>query len=206
MYPDQSSDDQNAAGQATVTVAMDPIDAPVDLSTQDPIPVAPSNVSGPGDFPLPNDPGVVLADSPQPGVDAAIQYPWAFQLTGVYRNLNLAQIESLHLDFVHEPNIQLSIDPSGGLSIQEAVTLINWHWMPPWNSEVEVGLQGLLNTTILPKLSEQYGGQLQAEQHIVPWFSITLSATGTYTPARDGQPGQFGLTGAAGALIHFDAM
>ncbi len=205
MYPDQSSDDDNAAGQATVTVSMDAIDAPVDVSTPDPISIAPGDVSSPGDYPIPNNPDVVLADSPQPGVDASVQYPWAFQVTGVYRNLTLAEIKSLHLDFVHEPNIQLSLDPSGGLSVQEAITLVNWHWMPSWNGEVEIGLQGLLNTTILPKLSEQYGGQLQAEQHIVPWFSITLSATGTFTSPQRGQPGQFGLTGAAGALIHIDA-
>ena len=67
-----------------------------------------------------------------------------------------------------------------------------------------MGLSGLVTTTILPHLSTAYGGQLQAEQHIVDWFSITLGVTGAWTPGTSGNPGKFEVTGAAGAVIHFD--
>lgn len=149
---------------------------------------------------------VPLDESPHPSVDVSIQYPWSLGVTGIYRNLNIAQIRSLHLDFGHEPSLQLSVDPSGGLAAQSAITLVNAHWMPPWNKEVELGLSGLVNTTILPRLSLQYGGQVQAEQHIVDWFSITLGATGAWTPGSGGNPGKFELTGSAGAVIHFDGL
>jgi hypothetical protein len=205
---DQSTgqDTSNQSTDQSAGASIGPVEEQVYVSSQDAIPVAPGDVQPAGDYPQ-DDTGVVLvSDSPHPSVDAQVQYPWTFQVSVIYRNLNLAQIQSLHLDLVHEPNVQLSLDPKGGLSVQSAVTLVNWHWMPPWNREVEVGLSGILNNTIIPKLSTQYGGQLQLEQHIVPWFSITLGATGSYSPPRGGQPGQFGLTGAAGALFHFDGL
>src|SRR5207249_4626730 len=73
-----------------------------------------------------DDSGVVLVDdSPHPSVDLTAQYPWQLGVTGVYRNLNIAQIRSLHLDFGHEPSLQLTIDPSGQLAVQSALTLVN---------------------------------------------------------------------------------
>ena len=118
----------------------------------------------------------------------------------------MAQIRSKHLDLGHEPQASLSIDSQGGLSSQFAFTLINWHYMPRWNHELEVGLSALANYTLVPKLSSLYGTQLQVEQHIVPWFSVTLNATGYWIPPQAGQPGRFGASAGLGALIHFDGL
>ncbi len=76
--------------------------------------------------------------------------------------------------------------------------------MPPWNREVELGLSGLVNHTLFPRASSALGGQIQAEQHIVPWFSITFSATGMFTPAQRGNPGKFELSPGVGAVFHFN--
>jgi hypothetical protein len=212
---DQGSSDQpqdqpqdQSQDQPPASASQEPIDESVYLSTPDAIAVdsdqgqerrvASADADAPTGFPM--------DESPHPGVDLSVQYPWSLGVTGIYRNLNIAQMRSLHLDFGHEPSLQLSLDPSGGLAVQSAITLVNAHWMPPWNREVEVGLSGLINTTILPRLSAQYGGQLQAEQHIVDWFSITLGVTGAWTPGQSGQPGKFEVSGAAGAVIHFDAL
>jgi hypothetical protein len=204
----QEQAQEQSQDQSAPSASLGPIDEPVYLSTPEAIAinseqggdsrVASADSDSSGAIPVDN--------SPRPSVDVSAQYPWQLGVTGIYRNLNIAQIRSLHLDFGHEPSIQLSIDPSGKLTAQSAITLVNLHWMPPWNREVEVGLSGLVNTTILPRLSAQYGGQLQAEQHIVDWFSITLSASGGWTPGTSGQPGKFELTGAAGAVIHFDGL
>jgi hypothetical protein len=125
-------------------------------------------------------------------------------VTAVYRNLNLGQIKSLHLDLGHEPNFSLQLDSSGGLSTQIAMGLINWHWMPPWNRELEVGLSAAVQRTLLPQVVGSGGGQVQVEQHIVPWFSVTVNASGMWTPPRGTDPGQFAVTGGVGALVHFD--
>jgi hypothetical protein len=184
---------------------MDAIESSVYLSVGDDIPVSQDDVEPRGDYPTQDNPDVVLvSDTPHPSVDVQLQYPWTLQASAIYRNLNLAQIQSMHLDFVHEPTVSLTIDPSGRLSVQSAVTLINLHWMPPWNGELELGLSGLVQTQILPKLTEEYGGQVQLEQHVVPWFSITLSATGAYAPPVQGQSGKFAVDAGVGALFHFD--
>jgi hypothetical protein len=203
---DQTQAQEQSQGQSTPTVSMEPIDESVYLSTPDAIAIDTNQGQDPrvASVDADSQSAVQLDDSSHPSVDVSAQYPWTLGVTGIYRNLNIAQISSLKLDFGHEPSLQLSIDPSGKLTAQSAITLVNLHWMPPWNKEVEVGLSGLVNLTILPKLSTQYGGQLQAEQHVVPWFSITLSANGGWTPGTGGQPGKFELTGAAGAVIHFD--
>ncbi len=105
---------------------------------------------------------------------------------------------------MHEPNLSLTLDSENVVSVQEALTLINAHWMPPWNRELEVGLQAAATQTILPKLSSAYGGSVQAEQHIIPSFSVTLSINGTLTPAQGGEKASFAVTGNVGVLVHFD--
>jgi hypothetical protein len=206
QYQPQEQAQERAQDQSTRSASLGPLAESVSLSTLEALAIESSHgqdrriASADSD----SSSAVPLDDSPHPGVDVSVQYPWSLGVTGIYRNLNIAQIRSLHLDFGHEPSLQLSIDPSGGLAVQSAITLVNMHWMPPWNKEVEVGLSGLINTTILPRLSAQYGGQLQAEQHIVDWFSITLGATGAWTPGSVGNPGKFELTGSAGAVIHFE--
>src|SRR5947208_1585240 len=43
-----------------------------------------------------DDSGVVpVDDAPHPSVDLQAQYPWQLAVTGIYRNLNIAQIRSL---------------------------------------------------------------------------------------------------------------
>lgn len=221
----QTSPDPSAQSQA-------PVEQSIPLSQPQPIPVNPDDVTGgPGDYPEP-DPNVAMAkrddgsfqiqrdddDSPHLGGDvsaggnvplytapgAQAPAPWSLQVTGVYRDLNIAQLKSLHLDLGHEPSISLQADSSGAVSLQSGITLLNYHWMPIWNREVEVGLSGFINTTIVPQLANAYGGQVQVEQHIVPWFSVTLNASGQWTPPSGSQPGQFQATAGAGVLFHAD--
>jgi hypothetical protein len=193
-----------------------PVDVPVPLSTPPPVELAADEATGPGDYPTPND-AVVMAswapggpavqrddDAPRPSADAQVNIPFSVQATLVYRNLNIAQIRGLHLDIGHEPQVSWTLDSSGELSQQYAIGLVNWHWMPPWNRELEVGLQAFAEYTLLPRLGSAYGGQVQVEQHIVPWFSITVSGGGSYKPPLRGTPGSFEATGGVGALIHFD--
>ena len=202
----QEQPQEQAQSQDQPSASLGPIDESVYLATPEALAIESSQGQdrrlASADSASPS--AVPLDESPHPSVDLSVQYPWSLGVTAIYRNLNIAQIRSLHLDFGHEPSLQLSIDPSGQLSVQSAITLMNVHWMPPWNRDVELGLSGLINTTILPRLSAQYGGQLQAELHIVDAFSITLGATGAWTPGTGGQPGKFELGGSAGAVIHFD--
>ncbi len=137
---------------------------------------------------------------------AAAPVPWSFQVTGLWRNLTLPVIGSdpLGLDILHEPGVSLAIDSSQAISAQAGITLLNFHWMPPWKRQLEVGLSGYVNTTLLPQLAVALGGQLQAEQHIVPWFSVTLGVSGNWTPPQNGSPGQFAVTGNTSALVHFN--
>jgi hypothetical protein len=200
--------------------APDPIELPAD--------------AGPGDYPqpgdgVPDDQMVAMAmpasgesvdvqrddDTPHPSGDLQGQdtfpihlppgsqpVPWSLQLTLVYRNIDVVPGEKWQ--FVHEPNVSIAVDLKGEVSVQSAITLINSQWVPPWKKRVEVGLGAFLQTQLLPNLSSAYGGQLQAEQHITPWFSVTVGATGTWTPARGGSAGALSVTGGLGALVHFD--
>ncbi len=187
----------------TATIALGPVDSEVALSAQDPISVPAREL---GDFPTP-DPNAPVAqaddDSPHPSADIAVQYPFAYQGTLIYRNLNIAQIKALHLDVGHEPQASLTISPSSGLAVQEAITLVNWHWIPPWHRELEVGLSAVMQQTLMNHPSTSEGGQAQIEQHIVPWFSITVSLSGMYTPPQRSNPGHFDLGPAVGGVIHF---
>jgi hypothetical protein len=193
-----------------------PVDIPVPLSTPSPVELRPSDAQGPGDYPTPST-EVVMGfwasggpqvqrddEKPHPSVDAQASLPFSLQGTLVYRNINIAQIRSLNLDFGHEPQVSWTLDSSGELSQQYAIGLVNWHWMPPWNRELEIGLQAFAEYTLLPRLTSAYGGQVQVEQHVVPWFSITLSASGAYKPPSGGDPGSLDPSGGVGALIHFD--
>lgn len=204
--PAAATADPATADPAAATVPTEPVDRRVDLSAQEPIPVPAREL---GDFPQPdpNAPTVQTDgddDNPHPSADIAVQYPWSYQGTLIYRNLNLAQIRSLHLDIGHEPQLSVSISPGSGLSVQYALTLLNWHWTPPWSRELEVGLSGIVNQTLLPQASLATGGQVQAEQHIVKWFSITLGVSGMYTPGQRGRDGHFDLGVSPGALFHFN--
>jgi hypothetical protein len=200
------------------------------------IPTRSSDEPEPGDYPLPDNSTYAMAklvegaplvqrddnDKPHPSADAQNQStlglvsptgppaPWSLQGTLIYRNINVGQLTKPQnkswLDFGHEPNISLTLDSQGGFSIQEAITLINLHWTPPWNKELEVGLQAAATQSLLPKLSSAYGGSVQAEQHIIPWFSITLNISGNLTPGQRGEKGTFSATAGLGGLIHFDGL
>jgi hypothetical protein len=226
---DASADYGDQSGAANVSLD-EPVDSQLDLSVPEEIPVPPDQLpSQPGDYEPPSDPNVAMAkrvqrtivlqrddDKPHPSADAQnqstvtlagpTQAPWSLQVTAIYRNLNIAQIKALHLDLGHEPQVSLSVDSTGGMSTQLAFTLINWHYMPSWNREIEVGLSALANYTLYPKLSSLYGTQLQVEQHIVPWFSVTLNASGYWIPPQGGESGKFGASAGLGGLIHFDAL
>lgn len=227
---------QPAANQPQVL--QKPLDVSMSLVPLEPIQVAPGDLpaQGPGDYPAPADPNVMMAkhiepgqvvqrdDKPHPSADAQSQstggivtpkgnpapVPWSLQASAIYRNLNIAQIKSLNLDIGHEPNISLTIDAAGGLSAQYAIGIINGRWMKLWNKDIEIQLQAIANYTLLEKLkatqpASSYSLQVQAEQHIVPWFSITLNVSGTWTPAQAGKPSTLGMTGGGSALFHFDA-
>ncbi len=199
----QRDEDPDAAPPSTDAAPIGPIDKKVELSTPEPITVPAREL---GDFPEPdpNAPTVQADDdTAHPSADIAVQYPFSYQGTLIYRNLNIAQIRSLHLDIGHEPSVAMVISPDSGLAVQQAITLINWHWMPPWHREVEVGLSAVLQQTLMNQPNASGGGQVQIEQHIVPWFSITLSASGMFSPAQRGRDGRFDLGPAAGAVIHF---
>jgi hypothetical protein len=160
-------------------------------------------------------------DTPHPSADAQQQttgaiakpsgaappVPCSLQLAGIYRNINIWKKDSgkgWELDLGHEPNISVSVDLKGAVSTQSALTLINLQWLPPWKHQIELGLSGLIQTQLLPNLSEGFGGQLQAEQHLMPWFSITANVSLLASPAQFGQPGTLLVTGGIGALVHFD--
>ena len=191
------------------TISIGPLDREIPLPSQDPIEVAPQV----GDFPQPdpNAPTAQADEDPHPSADIAVQVPFSYQATVIYRNLNLKTIESLHLDLLHEPSISLVISPSSGLAVQQAITLINWDWVPKVWPHVEVGLSAIAQQTILnarrPDGSggpgPSYGGQLQIEQHTVPWFSITLNLSGMYTPGQPNKPGHLDVGPAIGGVIHF---
>ena len=199
----QRDEDPGTASPSEAPAPIGPIDQKVELSTPEPITVPAREL---GDFPEP-DPNAPTAqaddDTAHPSADIAVQVPFSYQGTLIYRNLNVAQIRSLHLDIGHEPSVSMVLSPTGGLAVQEAITLINWHWRPKWYPEIEVGLSAVLQQTLLNQPNASGGGQLQIEQHIVPWFSITLSASGMYSPAQRGRDGKFELGPAAGAVIHF---
>jgi hypothetical protein len=193
-----------------------PLDLAVSLSQAAPIAVRPEDVPGygPGDYPTRDDPNVAMAkhldsavvqrDGPKPGVDVQAQYPWSLQMSFVYRDLNMAAFRKL--DFGHEPTVQFAIDPSGKLSTQVAIGLVNLHWIPPWKAEIEAQIQPFANFTLLPKLASAYGGTVQAEQHILPWVGLTISANGTWTLPQSGNPGTFKVDGNAGVVLHLDKL
>jgi hypothetical protein len=137
-------------------------------------------------------------NGPHLGVDASLSYPWSAQFTLVGRNVNLrtwGDPRRLSLDLFHEPNLSLTLDPAAGLSAQEMVALLNLHWIPPWQREIEVPLSAFLNES-LSSGAVSGGVQLQVEQHIVDWFSITASISGTVGG------GNVTLSGNGGILFH----
>ncbi len=225
-------DDEQSATSAPPesSVGIEPFDVRIPFSALEPIEIPAKSLheTEPGDYPLPDDSTSAMAklvdgalfvqrddnDKPHPSADAQNQNtlglsstpppaPWSLQGTLIYRNINIRQLKNTKIDFGHEPNISLTLDSQGGFSVQEAMTLINWHWTPPWNKELEVGLQAAATQSLLPKMSSAYGGSVQAEQHIIPWFSITLNISGTWTPPQR-EKGMFSASTGLGALIHFD--
>jgi hypothetical protein len=124
------------------------------------------------------------ADKPHFGVDLSAGYPWSFQATLVRKNFNLKSgikiSDTLSFDLGHEWSVSLTVDPKSGLTAQEMIALINLHWMPPWKKEIEVPLNVFVNEALTSDPGHiSGGGQLQVEQHIVDWFSLTLNVTGT---------------------------
>lgn len=145
--------------------------------------------------------GGTLAQTPNTPTPAPVQ----LNVTLIYRNLDLWQSKGKDWEVVHEPQIQLIGDSGLTVSIQEAVTLVNMHWMPPWQKEIEVGLSAFAQQQLLPAFGQSYGTQLQVEQHLTPWFSITGTLSGTYAPPQaDEHTGVFSLGATGGVLIHFD--
>ena len=131
--------------------------------------------------------------------------PVQIDLSLIYRNLDVWQSPDKNWEVVHEPQIQLIGDSGLTLSVQESVTLVNSHWVPPWKKEIEVGLSGFAQQRLLPSFQASGGAQVQAEQHLTPWFSITATLTGTYAAPTGGQTtGVLSLTAGGGVLIHFD--
>jgi hypothetical protein len=115
------------------------------------------------------------------GYDFSVSYPWQAQFTVVLRNVNLLTLgdpKKIAVDLFHEPNLSLTLDPKSGLSMQQMIALLNVHWIPPWQREIEIPISVFINeaTTKQPVTG---GAQGQVEQHIVDWFSITASMSGT---------------------------
>jgi hypothetical protein len=124
------------------------------------------------------------ADKPHFGVDLSAGYPWSFQATLVRKNFNIKSgikiSDTLNFDLGHEWSVSLTVDPKSGLTAQQMIALINLHWMPPWKAEIEVPLNVFVNEALTSDPGHiSGGGQLQVEQHIVDWFSLTLNVTGT---------------------------
>jgi hypothetical protein len=125
---------------------------------------------------------------------------WSLQAGLVYRDYNKWKDKARKIDYLHEPNISLTFDSAGGIAAQEAISLINKHWMPAWNREIETSIQLLLNENLSPKLGVSGGLQGQGEFHITPdSLSLALSVTGTVD-----NTGTFALTGQASILLHLD--
>jgi hypothetical protein len=152
--------------------------------------------------------GATGAVAQTPGV--ATPTPFQLQMTILYRGLNGWASADGNWEVLHEPSIQFVGDsalPMAPVSIQESITLINTHWMPPWQKEIEVGLSTFAQQQIVPKWTDSVGAQLQVEQHITPIFSITGTLTGTYTgPASGETTASMSLTAGAGLTIHLDSL
>jgi hypothetical protein len=142
--------------------------------------------------------------NPRTGSPPPPPAPWTLSSTVVLRNFNVLQCPDLHLDFLHEPSLQLQIDPAGGLSAQAAIALIDLHWMAPWHREVELSVSPFVQTSLSPLALSQIGAQGQAEAHVTGTLSLTLSASGAYQFPQPGQSGGLNVTGGAGLLLHFD--
>jgi len=143
-------------------------------------------------------------NNPRTGPPPAAPAPFTVSSSVVLKNVDLLHVPSLHLDIGHEPSLTFQVDPASGLSAQAAIALLNVHWMPFWNREVEVSLSPFIQTTLVPLALSQAGIQLQAEQHLTGTLSLTLSATGAYQPPQPGQFGGLAVTGGAGLLVHVD--
>jgi hypothetical protein len=136
---------------------------------------------------------------------AAAPTPFQIAMTVLYRGYDMWQTADGKWQFVHEPSFQL-LEAPGTFSMQEAITLVNSQWMPPWNDQIEVGLSAFTQQQIVPKLSVSGGAQLQATYHFSPVFSVNATLTGTYTPpAGGGTTGTVSLTGGAGITITLDS-
>jgi hypothetical protein len=166
-------------------------------------------------------------NSPHPGGDVSVSagtVPLTLQGTFVVRNLDLVRRASgfWEWDFGHEPNLSIIGDTSGTLSVQEAITLINAHWLkknfgpvgyddpnPPnpgesWQSNFELGLSLWLQETLYPALGFSAGAQAQYEIHITPTFSSTFSLNLAWRPPAAGQTwGTLSFQPGAGVLWHF---
>ena len=147
------------------------------LSKQDPVPVRSDSGSGSGS-------GSGDTKKPHPGVDVsgAGGSSWSLQATLLLKDFDLKRFngKKVSLDLFHEPNLSLTLDSNAGLTAQEAVSILNLHWIPPWKKEVEVPLNLFVNEALTNSPGKVTGGgQIQVEQHIVKWFSITVNVTGT---------------------------
>ena len=222
-----------STGQPAEQVDLQPVEQNMPLPVPDPIAVSPDDVgSGMGDYEVPDQSNQAMAKhvqrdddkpglrgdvsggaqgpivspptNPQTGPPPAAAAPFSVSSSVVLKNVDLLHVPSLHLDIGHEPSLTFQVDPASGLSAQAAIALLNVHWMPVWNHEVEVSLSPFIQTTLVPLALSQAGIQLQAEQHLTGTVSLTLSATGAYQPPQPGQFGGLSVTGGAGVLVHLD--
>jgi hypothetical protein len=230
--PIQRADGNALANVPPAAQALVGTTVPVTLSAPAPLPVPDS--SGVGDYPTPSETGpgespptvmaylesyaTVQRDDPphvsgdvagQTGVmptpGTAAPTPVSLGLSLIYRNLNLGPSSSGRWELFHEPQIQLTCDTGLTVSVQESIALVNVHWMPPWKSEIELALSGFAQQQLLPSLSGSAGGQLGVEQHLTPWFSVTGTLSGTYTPPTGGQPsGILAVVAGTGVVFNFD--
>jgi outer membrane protein OmpA-like peptidoglycan-associated protein len=211
-----SKDDPRANRRATIAPKAPSSSTPATPASPSPPPGSPSKPPNPADPPPPQQqqqevkeehklpaltPIAIEKPKPHAGGDLAAGYPWSLQATLVLKDWNLKQYgdpSKLSLDLFHEPNLSLTLDPNSGLTSQEMIALLNLHWIPPWRKEIEVPLNIFLNQHLTKNPGHASGGaQVQVEQHITDWFSLTVNVSGTI-----GEDKIFGAGG--GVLFHWD--
>jgi Domain of unknown function (DUF4157) len=209
---------------------------PVSLSAPDALPVPdPSGVgdypttgeTGPGSTPPTvmayanghtsiqrDDPPHVSGDvTGQVGGTAGQPLQLQFGGTLIYRNLDAWQSADGNWEFLHEPQIQVvpQFQLTGGsgttLSIQESIALIDVHWKPLWDKDIEFSLSVFEQSQLFPTLSNSGGVQVGKEIHVTEAFGVTGSVSCAYTPPSvPGQPGGWLWSGGGGVVIHLDKL
>ena len=139
-------------------------------------------------------------DGPHLGADLQVGYPWSIQGSLVIKDFNLRSFgdpKKVSVDLFHEPSLSLSLDPKSGLTGQALVGVLDLHFYPLWKKEAELSLNAFVNAQLSQQGPATYGGQLQLEEHVTGWLSVTLSLSGT---AGDG----FVVSPGGGLLFHYD--